>query len=77
MTAVLHVRMYGRLRDIEKKTLLKKKLHKTTQGSYSLEGSSTNKGSVRAPIQFINERQTEHIKRRFFLESKPHPFSYQ
>ena len=48
-----------------------KKLHRTNQGSNFLWDSFTWTYNVRAPIQFIRERQPYHLKRWFFLKNIP------
>ena len=48
--------------------LKRKKFHRTNQGSNFLEGSFSNRDSLRVPIQFIRENQPQHLKICFFLK---------
>ena len=70
MAAVFHVLLYGRFMEIHS-NLRRKKLHRTNQGSYFLGGSFSDRGNVRAPIQFGRESQPQHLKIQFFLKNRP------
>ena len=50
---------------------LRKKLHRTNQGSNFVGGNFSNRDYVRAPILFRRERQPQHLKRWFFLKNRP------
>ena len=49
MTAVLHVKLYGRFKEI-KGNLTREKLHRMNQGSKLFGGSFSDKGNARHPI---------------------------
>ena len=62
MTAVFHARPYGGFIEI-RRNLRRKKLHTTNQGFKFL--GNNNRKSVRVPVQFGRERQTQHLKNYF------------
>ena len=70
MKAVFYARSYGRFTKT-KNNFEEKKLHRTNQGLNSLGGIFSKWDNVRAPIQFRRERQSQHLKRLFFLTSDP------
>ena len=51
--------MQGHMLDLQilRATSGKKELHRTHQNSNLVEGSFSNEGNLRAPIQFVKERQ--------------------
>ena len=69
MTTVFHVWLYGRFKEIQS-NIMRKKLHRTNQGSNFLGDSFSNRNNVRAPIQFTRESQPKHFKRLFVLKNK-------
>ena len=69
MTTIFHQRLYGRFLEIQS-NLRRKKLHKVNQNSNFPGGSFGNRDNVKAPIQFIRERQPQHFKRWFFLKNR-------
>ena len=73
MTTVFHGRPYGGITVI-RRNLRRKKLHRTNQGSNFLGGSFSNSDTVRYPIQFRKEIQTQHLKRLFLLKNRPFNF---
>ena len=70
MTTVFYPWPYGRFIEIQN-NLRRKKLHKTNQDSNVFGGCFSNRDHVRVPIQFRRESQPQHLKRWFFLESRP------
>ena len=50
---------------------LRKKLHRTNQGSNFAGDNFSNRDYVRAPILFRRERQPQPLKRWFFLKNRP------
>ena len=69
MTTVLHAWSYGRFIEIQS-NLMRKKLHRTSQGSNFLRSSFRKRDSVRALIQFRRESEPKHLKRWFFLKNR-------
>lgn len=67
MTAVLHTRLYGRFTEI-KSYLGREKPYRANQSPDFLEGGFSNRGNVKAPVQFRRERQAQYLKRWFFLQ---------
>ena len=59
MTTVFRTRSYGSFIKV-KSSLRRKNVHRMNQGSHFLESSFSNRDSVRAPIQFRRERQSQH-----------------
>ena len=70
MPAVFHTCPYGKFIEIQN-NVRRKKLHRTNQDSNYLGGSFSKRDTVRAPIQFRREIQSQHHKRWFFLKSRP------
>ena len=62
MTAVFHEKYYITFLET-KGNILRKKLHRTNQGSLFLGGSFSNRDNVRFQIQFRREKPAEHPKR--------------
>ena len=62
MTAVFHVRSYGRFIET-KSNFGRKKLHKMNHGTNFSGGSFSNEDNARAPIQFTKERQSYDLDR--------------
>ena len=73
MTTVLHAWLYGRFTEIQSN--LRKKLHRTNQGSNFLGGIFNNGSNVRAPIQFRRESQPSILKDDFSLRTGPSTFT--
>ena len=70
MTTVFHAWVYGRFIEIQN-NLRRKKFHRTNQGTNFLGDSFSNRDNIRAPIQFRRETEPQHLKRLFFLKSRP------
>ena len=70
MTTLFHARLSGRFKEI-KGNLRRKKLHKVNHVSSFFGGSFSNRDKVTLPIQFRGERQSQHLKRWFFLKKRP------
>ena len=68
MKTVFHAWPYGRFIVIQNNLSRKKR---TNQGSNLLGSSFTNRGNIRAPIQFWRERQPQYLKKWFFLKNRP------
>ena len=57
-----------------KRNVMRKKIHRTNQGSNFLGDNFCNGDNVTAPIQFRREWQSHHIKRWFFVKNRPIQF---
>ena len=78
MTTVFGTWSYGSFIKV-KSSLRRKKVHRMNQGSHFLKSSFSNRDSVRAPIQFRRERQSQHhfFKKMILLQEQIHPFLHQ
>ena len=71
MQVSLHI--FGRLTEIQS-NFNGKRLQGLNQGSNSCGGSFSNRGNVRAPIQFRRESQLQHLKDDFSSTTDPSTF---
>ena len=73
MTTVFHVRPYGKIVETQS-NLWRKQSHRMNQVTNFGRTSFCNRAYIRASIQFRRERQSQHLKRCFFINNRPVDF---
>ena len=70
MTTISHAKPNDKFIDIKCK-IRGKKIYRTNQDSNFLSGSLSNGDKVSSPIQFKKEKQSQNLKREFFIMGRP------